>query len=80
MELAPGDAIVCFTDGVTEGRGPDGMFGDERLAELLRGSAGLDAGAIVDRIVDVAVEYQGGRSQDDLAVLALRVPSVLRRV
>ena len=79
VTLGPGDALVCFTDGVTEGRGPDGMFGDERLAELLRESAGLDAGAIVDRIVDVAVEYQGGRSQDDLAVLALRVPSVLRR-
>ena len=79
VTLGPGDALVCFTDGVTEGRGPDGMFGDERLAELLRASAGLDAGAIVDRIVDVAVEYQGGRSQDDLAVLALRVPSVLRR-
>ena len=80
VTLGPGDALVCFTDGVTEGRGPDGMFGDERLAELLRASAGLDAGAIVDRIVDVAVEFQGGRSQDDLAVLALRVPSVLRRV
>jgi serine phosphatase RsbU (regulator of sigma subunit)/PAS domain-containing protein len=80
VTLGPGDALVCFTDGVTEGRGPDGMFGDERLAELLRASAGLDAGALVDRVVDTAVKFQGGRSQDDLAVLALRVPSVLRRV
>jgi serine phosphatase RsbU (regulator of sigma subunit) len=76
VTLGPGDALVGFTDGVTEGRGPDGMFGDERLAELLRASAGADAGTLVDRIVDAAVEFQGGRSQDDLAVLALRVPSV----
>jgi PAS domain S-box-containing protein len=79
VTLGPGDALVCFTDGVTEGRGPGGMYGDERLAELLAASAGLDASAIVDRIVDAAVAFQGGRTQDDLAVLALRVPNVERR-
>jgi GAF domain-containing protein len=79
VTLGPGDAIVAYTDGVTEGRGSDGMFGDERLVRLLGGSAGLDPDALVDRIVDAAVAFQGGRSQDDLAVLALRVPSVERR-
>jgi serine phosphatase RsbU (regulator of sigma subunit) len=80
VNLRPGDALVAFTDGVTEGRGAEGMFGDERLVQLLRASAGEAAAALVDRIVDAAVEFQGGRSQDDLAVLALRVPSVDRRV
>jgi serine phosphatase RsbU (regulator of sigma subunit) len=79
VTLGAGDALVCFTDGVTEGRGPDGMYGDERLAELLRSSVGLDASGLVDAVVDAAMEYQGGRSQDDLAVLALRVPSEARR-
>ena len=79
VTLGPGDALVCFTDGVTEGRGPDGMFGEERLAELLRGLAGLSASELVDRIVDAAIDFQGGRSQDDVAVLALRVPSEARR-
>jgi PAS domain S-box-containing protein len=77
--LGPGDAILAFTDGVTEGRGHDGMFGDDRLQDLLGGSVGLDAAALVDRIVDAAVAHQGGSSQDDLAVLALRVPRVERR-
>ena len=79
VTLGAGDALVCFTDGVTEGRGPEGMFGDARLAELLRSSAGLDAGGLVDAIADTVVAFQGGRSQDDLAVLALRVPRVERR-
>ncbi len=79
VTLGAGDALVCFTDGVTEGRGPPGMFGDDRLADVLAGSAGLSAGTLVDRIVETALEFQGGRSQDDLAVLALRVPSVERR-
>jgi PAS domain S-box-containing protein len=79
VTLGPGDVVVAYTDGVTEGRGPDGMFGDERLVALLGASAGQGAEALVSRIVDAAVQFQGGRTQDDLAVLALRVPSVERR-
>jgi PAS domain S-box-containing protein len=79
VTLGAGDALVCFTDGVTEGRGPTGMFGDGRLTALLAESAGLGAKALVDRVVEAALDFQGGRSQDDLAVLALRVPSVERR-
>jgi PAS domain S-box-containing protein len=79
VTLGPGDALVCFTDGVTEGRSASGMFGDARLEQLLARSAALDASALVDRVVDAAVAFQGGRSQDDVAVLALRVPSVERR-
>jgi serine phosphatase RsbU (regulator of sigma subunit) len=74
VRLAPGDALVCFTDGVTEGRGPKGMYGDERLAELLATVVGEDAAGIADRIVEDVLEFQGGRTQDDLALLVLRVP------
>jgi serine phosphatase RsbU (regulator of sigma subunit) len=74
VPLAPGDALVAFTDGVTEGRGPGGMYGDERLAELLASAAGEDAAGIADRIVADVLSFQGGRTQDDLALLVLRVP------
>ncbi|MCU1689643.1 MAG: rsbP 3, partial [Jatrophihabitantaceae bacterium] len=30
--LKPGETLLLFTDGVTEGRGADGFFGDDRLA------------------------------------------------
>jgi serine phosphatase RsbU (regulator of sigma subunit) len=74
-DLGPGDALVCFTDGVTEGRGPGGMFGDVSLQETLLGSAGKTADAIAERLVSAALAFQGGRTQDDLALLVLRVPS-----
>lgn len=75
VRLGPGDALVCFTDGVTEGRGPGGMYGESRLAELLASAAGEDAAGIADRIVEDALAFQGGRTQDDLALLVLRVPA-----
>jgi serine phosphatase RsbU (regulator of sigma subunit) len=74
VRLDRGETLVCFTDGVTEGRGPTGMYGEARLAELLAAAAGEDAAAIADRIVEDVLAFQGGRTQDDLALLVLRVP------
>jgi len=74
VTLDPGDALLCFTDGVTEGRGPEGMFGDRRLGEILAASAGMSAEAIAERVTQAALELQGGMTQDDLALLVLRVP------
>jgi PAS domain S-box-containing protein len=73
VELRPGDVLVSYTDGVTEGRGPEGLFGDERLADLLAAS-GDDVEAIADRITAAVLDFQGGRTKDDLALLVLRVP------
>jgi len=73
VDLGPDDALVCFTDGVTEGRGPEGMFGDRRLGEVLAGSAGMAAEAIAERVTQAALEFQGGVTQDDLALLVVRV-------
>ena len=73
--LGPGDAIVFYTDGIVEARGPDGsFFGEERLRALLRSCAGLSAPAIAQRLRDVTLEYGEGNTRDDLAVLVLRVP------
>ncbi len=75
VRLGPGDALVCFTDGITEGRGANGvMYGDERLAELLATCVGLTAAQIADHLVAAVLDYQGGQTQDDLALLVLRVP------
>jgi hypothetical protein len=52
---------------------PDGtLFGEERLAALLRSLAGLDAGTIAGRVERAILDFQEGAPRDDVAVLALR--------
>jgi PAS domain S-box-containing protein len=73
--LAPGDALVFFTDGVVEARSPDGaFFGEERLMSLLRCCTGLDASSIAGRIESAVLDFQENDSRDDIAVLVLRAP------
>jgi PAS domain S-box-containing protein len=72
--LAPGDALVFYTDGVVEARSPDGLyFGEERLMALLHSSVDLDASTIASRIEGAALDFQEQIPRDDIAVLVLRV-------
>ena len=72
--LAPGDALILYTDGVVEARSPDGLFfGEERLMALLRSSVALDASTIASRIEDAVLNFQEQAPRDDVAVLVLRV-------
>ena len=73
LSLAPGDAIVFYTDGVIEGRGADTPLDEEGLAELVAACAGAGADAIAARVEDAAVAAQDGSPRDDIAVLVLRV-------
>jgi len=73
FRLDPGDALVLFTDGVTEARAPDGiLFGEERLAVLLRSLAGLDAEAVADGVKGAVCDFQDNDPRDDIAILVLR--------
>jgi serine phosphatase RsbU (regulator of sigma subunit) len=49
------------------------MFGDHGLREVLAACAGHDADRIATRLTQAALEFQGGRTQDDLALLVLRM-------
>jgi PAS domain S-box-containing protein len=73
VDLRPGDAVVFHTDGVTEERREGRMFGEERLLELLRQSAGLSAAGIADRIERAVLEFKPGPPADDVAVIVLRL-------
>jgi serine phosphatase RsbU (regulator of sigma subunit)/DNA-binding NarL/FixJ family response regulator len=74
LHLGPGDALVFYTDGVTEARGGADFFGNKRLAALIGTCAGLDAESMAKRIEHTVVDFQAGRPRDDIAVLVLRVP------
>jgi Stage II sporulation protein E (SpoIIE)/GAF domain len=71
--VSPGDAIVLYTDGVTDTVGPgDERFGLERLlATLAEPAAG--AQELVDRLADALRTFAAGAPQrDDVACLVLR--------
>ncbi|MBN1529020.1 MAG: SpoIIE family protein phosphatase [Thermoleophilaceae bacterium] len=72
IELAPGDALVFYTDGVIEDRG-DGGLEEDSLATVLAGCAGMGADAIAACVEDAAISSRNGHPRDDIAVLVLRV-------
>jgi serine phosphatase RsbU (regulator of sigma subunit) len=72
--LAPGDAVVFATDGITEAFGPGrAMFGNERLESALAELAGSDPSAMVQALAARTAAFAAGEPQsDDLTCLALR--------
>lgn len=72
LDLSPGDVLVLVTDGVTEARAEREQFGMQRLLDVVAGAPG-DAAAIVDAVDAAVHEFGGAVSQDDIAILALRV-------
>lgn len=74
IQLLPGEALVLYTDGVTEARRERELFGEERLAALVTTCAGQDARSILNTIEHRVIEFQQDHLRDDLALLVLRVP------
>lgn len=76
--LEPGDCLVAFSDGITEAMSPEGEpFGDERLHAVLHECAGLDAPALVERVVQAADAFAAGAPQADDMTLLIAQRSVL---
>ncbi len=76
LQLDAGDALVAYTDGVTEARDAEGrLFGDERLAAALRLARGSDAASLLGTVVEAVEHYADGAEQaDDLTLLVVRRP------
>lgn len=70
--LEPGQALILYTDGVTDARHDDEMLGRARLAEIVRASSGGSASEICRAVVEEVDRFEGGRRQDDVTVLVLR--------
>jgi sigma-B regulation protein RsbU (phosphoserine phosphatase) len=68
-ELAPGDVMLMFTDGMLEAVGGHGTADDDALRELLGTLSGRTAGEVADRFDAVLGR---GPLHDDAAFLVLR--------
>ncbi len=70
--LAPGEALLCVTDGVTERRNGRRQLDDhDGLARILRDCAGLGAKAMAECVRRATHEFSPEPPDDDLAVLVL---------
>ena len=74
VRLDPGDALVLYTDGVIDARGPEGFFGEDRFAAVLSSCAGSSAEVIVKAVERKLNDFHGGKPRDDIAFVVLRVP------
>ncbi|MBT6587992.1 MAG: SpoIIE family protein phosphatase, partial [Rhodospirillaceae bacterium] len=75
VQLSPGDAVVLFTDGVSEAQGSDTMqFGMDRIHEhLVQCNPDLDAEAICTGLQSAVNDFiRGAPAYDDVAIMALR--------
>ena len=75
VQLAPGDALLMFTDGVSEAENDAGEhFGEERICELTCSHRDATLSDCLNRIEAAATEFQGRDSfDDDFTMLAMRV-------
>jgi phosphoserine phosphatase RsbU/P len=73
-QLAPGDRVILFTDGVTEANNPEGEeFGEARLLSLLEHNRASSAGELQKTILNAASAFSGGHRHDDVTLLVLAV-------
>jgi serine phosphatase RsbU (regulator of sigma subunit) len=75
LELRQGDVLFFYTDGVTEARGADLTFFEDRLADALAAVAGRPAGEIVRAVQELVTTFSSGELKDDVTILAVRVVS-----
>jgi sigma-B regulation protein RsbU (phosphoserine phosphatase) len=72
LELAPGDLLVLYTDGVIEAENAARQrFGIERLIALVEQEARAPVGDLCVRIATAVAQWQS-RQEDDISVLVLR--------
>lgn len=64
--LGPGDALLLFSDGITEALdGQRREFGDERLQALWRGLAPSTPFAAIDQVMTQVGQFRGAAEQND---------------
>jgi GAF domain-containing protein len=72
LDLQPGDALLFYTDGVTESR-PGVGLSETALRDLLVSRAGDSAEKLADAVERAAVEAQPEGPRDDIAIVCVRV-------
>jgi phosphoserine phosphatase RsbU/P len=72
--LQPGDAVLCFSDGISEATNAKGEMWDEsEVQKIAQTCGGLSAKQMIERLVEVTDAFAGEAEQnDDITVVAIR--------
>jgi phosphoserine phosphatase RsbU/P len=75
IELAVGDVIVLYTDGITEAMNSESdLFGEGRLRSLVEEHGHLDSGELRERIMREIESFVGAANQhDDMTMILVKV-------
>jgi sigma-B regulation protein RsbU (phosphoserine phosphatase) len=73
MVLKPGEALLLYTDGVTEAMNPsETLYSDQRLEQFLGTHRGSSPRQIIGDLIGDVRQFVGGAPQsDDITILAL---------
>ncbi|HLI00529.1 MAG TPA: PP2C family protein-serine/threonine phosphatase [Acidimicrobiales bacterium] len=72
LPLLQGDLLLLYTDGLAEARAGGQLFGEDRIAQIVRRDPGQDANTIGKILLEAARDFSSGRLIDDVAILAVR--------
>jgi phosphoserine phosphatase RsbU/P len=72
MKLRPGEALVFYTDGITERRSGSRMFGHYGVQHTLQRAAGADAATLAAEVESAARSFVDTELRDDLALLVVQ--------
>jgi serine phosphatase RsbU (regulator of sigma subunit) len=72
IEMRPGDMILLYTDGLIEARSGGQLFGDDRVAQIVRRDPGQQASVLCKSLIEAARDFSAAPLGDDVAILAIR--------
>jgi serine phosphatase RsbU (regulator of sigma subunit) len=70
--LLMGDVVLMYTDGLSEARQGQQIFGEDRIAGALRRDPGQDATTLCKNLLEDARDFASEPLSDDVAMLAIR--------
>jgi serine phosphatase RsbU (regulator of sigma subunit) len=72
LPLDPGDVLLLYTDGLAEARSGEQLFGEDRVAGILRRDPGQDLTTLCKTLLEAARDFASEPLTDDVAILAIR--------
>ena len=72
IPMDSGDVALLYTDGLAEARSGEQLFGEDRIANLLRRDVGADVHVLCKTLIEAAEDFATDPLSDDTAILAVR--------